>query len=185
MVAPLVSRRAVLRAIRSVAQISHWTSHPITLSLISRPLRGTLVLYWGIMPSPEGSGGLPSQPEQPGDPSKEQGEQEQQPYYMAARYRSEPPARRAYFKAQELIFREERADLSTYRFQLEQVNHVAVVGEQPPQDVEQKLGAILSQGELAYLLPEVVKALYERRTQMKQRGSWVEGHYRPGKKLDY
>ena len=112
-------------------------------------------------------------------------EQESGSYYLAARFTEELPARLAYSDAQVLIFNDSRADLSAYRLLLDQVSHVAVVGESPPEDLHQQLIGILSQGELAYLLPEVVKALYDRRSQMKKHGSWIEGHYQEGKPLNY
>jgi hypothetical protein len=97
----------------------------------------------------------------------------------------EPPAQLAYSQMQELIFNNPRADLSVYRFQLDKVNHVAAVGEPPPEDVQNSLNAILSAGEPVSLPSEILQALYQRRTQMKKHGDWVEGHYRPGKKLNY
>jgi hypothetical protein len=131
------------------------------------------------MPSLEGRGGFPSQPQEPDK------EQEKGPYYMASRFRNELSAKLSYQQAQELIFRDRKADLSAYRIQLDQVNHVAVVGTQPHDRLQSRLQKILSHGEPTSLPDEVVNALHKRREQMKQQGEWVEGHYRPGKKLDY
>jgi hypothetical protein len=131
------------------------------------------------MPSPEGRGG---QPQPAGEPNKER---EPGLYYMAARFSSELPAKLSYTQAQELIFRDRKADLSAYRFLLDQVSHVAIVGTQPHERLQNKLEKILSCGEPTSLPDDIVNALHQRRTEMKQQGSWVEGHYRPGKKLDY
>ncbi len=130
------------------------------------------------MPSPESRGGPP----QRGEPANEH---EQPPYHVAARFMSEPVAKQAYFRSKELVFADVRADLSVYRFLLDQVSHVAVLGAPPPEEIDNQLRAILSTGEPAVLPQDILTALYERRTQMKQHGAWVEGHYRPGKKLDY
>ncbi len=131
------------------------------------------------MPSPEGYGG---QPPQSGESRKER---EQLPYALVARFQDEQPAMQTYAQAQELIFGDERADLSVYRFLLDQVSHVAAVGEPPPEEIDQELQEIFSLGEPTALPEEVLKALQQRRNQMKQHGSWVEGHYRPGWKLGY
>ena len=130
------------------------------------------------MPSPEEGGYLG----QPGEPNKER---EPGPYYMASRFDEEQSSKLAHVKAQKLIFANERADLSAYRFQLGQINHVAVVGEPPPDDLQLQMQDISAIGEATELPPLIVKALHERRAQMKKKGSWVEGHYRLGKKLDY
>ena len=132
------------------------------------------------MPSVEGRGGQPAQPE-PGEPNKEL---EQPPYSKAARFAGERPAAKAYFQAQEVIFADTESDLSAYRLMLNAIYHVAVMGEQPSQETDQALTQILSQGKSASLPSEVLAALNARRLEMKHRGSWVEGHYRPGKKLD-
>jgi hypothetical protein len=130
------------------------------------------------MSSKEGRGGYS---ERPGEPNKER---EQPPYYQAARFVGEKPAAKAYFEAQEIIFNDATSDLSAYRMMLNAVYHVAVLGEQPPPDTDQTLTEILSQGELAELSSEVLAALNTRRLEMKEHGSWVEGHYRPGRRLE-
>ncbi len=131
------------------------------------------------MPSPEGRGGFPNKPEEPHK------EQEHGPFYMASRFRSELSAKLSYQQAQELIFRDHKADLSAYRFLLDQVSHVAVVGSPPHERLQSRLQKILSNGDPTSLPDEVVNALHRRRAEMKQQGDWVEGHYRHGKKLEY
>jgi hypothetical protein len=127
------------------------------------------------MPSPEG--GPRHQPPE-GKP-----EQEPAPYYKAARFRNEGPARRAYFQAQEILFDTPDADLSAYRFLLEQIWHVAVLGEPPPEDLAEKLQTALARGEPASLPPDILKLLAERREQAAKQAPWVERHYRPGQNL--
>ena len=114
-------------------------------------------------------------------------EGEQPPYSLAARYRDEPASARSYEAAQEFIYTTAHLDLSAYRLQLPRLQstefdwYVAVVGEQPPAEFDTRLRRILSTGEPASLPDEVLTYLLERRAQATQMGSWVEGHYRPGK----
>jgi hypothetical protein len=127
------------------------------------------------MASPEG--------ESRSQPPEGKPEQEPVPYYQAARYRYENHARRAYFQAQDLLFHTPESDLSAYRFQLERIWHVAVLGEPPPEGMEQKLQAALARGEPTELPPDSLKALAERREQAIRQAPWVERHYRPGQNL--
>lgn len=121
------------------------------------------------MPSPERGGHNP--------------EQEPIPYYQAARFAGEQPAGQAYFQAHEAIYSTPESDLSVYRLQLNQIWHVAIIGDLPPEDLREKLQTILAAGEPAHLDPFVLKILKLRRDQANKQGSWVEGHYRPGKHL--
>ena len=110
-------------------------------------------------------------------------EQEPLPYYLASKFSGERPAGKAYFQAQELIFKEEDNQLSVYRFQLYRIYHVAVVGDKPDQELEDKLNGILSAGEYVPLPSMVLKQLLARRQQQTKRGPWTERHYRPGQHL--
>ena len=122
-------------------------------------------------------------------------EGESQPYALAARYQDERASGRSYEEAQEFIYTNTQLELSVYRLQLPQVDaprrrlnatafdwYVAVVGEQPPEEFDVRLRRILSTGEPASLPDEVLTHLLERRAQATQMGSWVEGHYWPGKR---
>jgi hypothetical protein len=100
------------------------------------------------------------------------------PYLRAARFGGERPAGRAYNEAQELIFRDPGCELSVYRLQLDRTWHVAVLGEQPREDLEQRLQAILSRGEPASLPEEILRELARRRAQATKLGPWVERHLR-------
>jgi hypothetical protein len=123
------------------------------------------------MASPEHRGGRPNK------------EQEAQPQYaQAARYADEPEAGEAYFQAEAAIFGTNH-ELSAYRLKLEEIWHVAVLGDTPPEDFDQTIQAILSTGEPTALPPEILAYLNQRRLQARQLGSWVEGHYRPGKRF--
>lgn len=124
---------------------------------------------------------MPS-PEQEHQPEGNQ-EQEPIPYYKASRFNAERLARRAYFQAQETLFKNPDCDLSAYRLLLQQIRHVVVLGEPPPEDLEQKLQTILSTGEPVDLPPEILKLLAERRAEATKQAPWVERHYRPGQNL--
>jgi len=105
------------------------------------------------------------------------------PYLRAARFPGEQPAGQAYKQAQEAIYSGPRNDLSAYRLILNQVYHLAVLGQTPPAELQRKLEGILATGEPAELPPDVLKALADRRRQSLQHGQWVERHFRPGRRL--
>jgi hypothetical protein len=130
------------------------------------------------MPSAEGRGGQPTQPDEPNR------ELQQPPYHKAARFAGDKPAAKAYFQAQEVIFNDEKSELSAYRLMLNAVYHVAVLGDQPSAATDQAITQILSQGKIVTLPSNALAALNARRLEMRQHGEWVEGHYRPGKPLD-
>lgn len=113
-----------------------------------------------------------------GDPDKER----EQPYYQVARFFQEGSARRAYFAAQETIFAAE-CELSSYRFLLQDRWHVAVVGEQPEEDLEHQLQRALRAGTPVSLPQDVLTALDERGKAIRKQALWTERHYRPGKDI--
>jgi hypothetical protein len=104
-------------------------------------------------------------------------------YYRAARFRSHEAAGAAYQRAQATLYAHLECDLSTYRFILDGVSHVAVIGDPPPRQLERQLKAILSAGQATTLPLDVLARLAQRRGQATQIGPWVEGHYDPGKHL--
>ena len=128
------------------------------------------------MPSPEHG------PRRP-DEQPRRSEHEPVAYHRTALFRDEPSAGGAYAAAQQALFEGPPNDLSAYRFQLNSVYHVAILGEPPPTDLDAQLTEILSVGEPATLPPGVLAALAERRRRMSRGGGWTEGHYRPGKRL--
>ena len=117
----------------------------------------------------------PEWPDQSKEPRPE-------PYQLASHFPNEQSAGRAYFAAQEAIF-EVECDLSTFRFQLNRVYHVAVVGEPPPEALERSLRRILAAGEPTSLPTEVFALLQERRARAIRQGPWIERHHRPGQPL--
>ena len=126
------------------------------------------------MPQPERRPGGPPTPERAELPR----------YHQAARYSGNQPAGVAYVAAQEAIFAHaDNVDLSAYRFRLDRVDHVAVLGDPPPTALHDALRAILATGEPATIPEDVLKLLNARRAQATEAGPWVEGHYRPGKRL--
>ena len=121
------------------------------------------------MPSPEHP--------PPSDP-----EREPRPFCLAARFRAEAVAGRSYARAQQAIFAAD-CDLSAYRFLLDQAWHVAVLGAPPVEELTITLTALLTAGEPVTLPADVVQLLAKRRAEQRRLGPWVEGHYRPGKRL--
>ncbi len=103
-------------------------------------------------------------------------------YALAARFLTERTAHRAYFRAQEAVFAAP-CDLSVYRFLLDHVSHVAVIGVTPPEELDQRLRRILRAGELTALPEGILLALWERRLQANREGAWVERHWRPGQPI--
>lgn len=129
------------------------------------------------MPSPEGEL-PPQQPDQDKSPEEPHG------YYQAARFLNAQLAGRAYFRVQRILYGQEMTDLSVFRFELEGVPHVAVLGKRPLPDLGRRLRNILAAGLPRTLPSEILAMLHERRSDATQLGSWVERHYRPGKRID-
>ncbi len=111
-------------------------------------------------------------------------EQEAIPYYLASRFGGERVAGQVYFQAQDLIFNTPDCEVSVYRFQLDRIYHVAVLGDKPEEQLETKLKDILSKGEFTPLPSMVLKTLVTRRQQHTRHSPWIEKHYRPGKPMD-
>jgi len=104
-------------------------------------------------------------------------------YLRVARFAGETPAGRAYRRTQDLLFATPDCELSAFRFHLDRIWHVAVLGDQPPEDLERQLRAILSRGEPASLPEDILLQLQRRRAQATRVGPWAEGHYRPGERF--
>jgi hypothetical protein len=131
------------------------------------------------MPSPEheGRGHDHADNNPPRRPSPES-------YLRVARFAGERPAGEAYFAVQRVIYEAPKPlDLSVFRLQLNQLWHVAALGMVPPARILQAIEQILDTGESTTLPEDVVQLLQERRAQATRRGPWMEGHYRPGKRL--
>ncbi len=112
-----------------------------------------------------------------------QHEHELPPYHKAARFAGERPAGQVYDRVQQLLYRTPDTDLSAYRLLLNRVSHVAVLGETPPDELDQRITRLLARGELTTLPDAVLAALYARRRNATRLGRWVEGHHRPGELL--
>src|SRR5712691_11139081 len=99
------------------------------------------------------------------------------PYYRAARFRGESVAGHAYDRAQALIYRNDEADLSVFRFHIERDWYVALVGEKPVAALHEHITQILHTGVAVELPPPMVQVLAERRRAALKQGNWVERHY--------
>ena len=132
------------------------------------------------MAQPERRPGGPRPPEA-GAPSPDA---ELPRYHHAARFAGDDPAGAAYGAAEDAIYvHAGDVDLSAYRFLLDRIPHVVVLGDPPPTELHDELRAILSTGEPATVPEDVLKLLNARRQEAIQAGPWVEGHYRPGRRL--
>ena len=105
-------------------------------------------------------------------------------YHQAARFADEPSAGDAYARTQELLSARDDVELSAYRFLLNAVYHALVLGDPPPRDVHAGLRTIFAAGEPAQLPEDVLKLFNARRREATWTGPWVEGHYRPGTRLE-
>jgi hypothetical protein len=100
-----------------------------------------------------------------------------EPYHLAARFPSKSKAGAVYFPLQQMIFAvQNECDLSIYRIKLENVWHVIVVGERPPDNLHQRIEAALTSGVLVNLRADVLTYLLSRREEMTHIAPWVERH---------
>ena len=105
-------------------------------------------------------------------------EQDQLPYYQAARFSTKQQAGDAYGKAQAVLWRAVDSNLSAYRFLRNGTEwHVLVIGERPGERVHLELEAIFTTGTLVTLPSEVLLSFLARRRSQTRLGPWVEGHY--------
>jgi hypothetical protein len=95
----------------------------------------------------------------------------------AVRFQGEGPARRAYFAVQNAIL-ETACQLSTYRFLVRGIWHVAVMGEPPPEELGLEINRALRSGDSVELPEEIAQSLSERGKQERQKRIWTERHYR-------
>ena len=90
---------------------------------------------------------MPSPERGPGGPDHEprRDEHDPVPYHRTARFADEIVARRAYAAVQDTLFATS-CDVSAYRFLLDQIPHVAVLGSPPPDDLDERLQSLLAVG---------------------------------------
>ena len=93
------------------------------------------------------------------------------PYVRAVRFAGEAPAGQAYFAVQDAIFTGPPNDLSAYRFhQRGGVWYVAVVGNPPPPELDERITALLAAGDPVTLPASVVETLTARRAEARKLG---------------
>jgi hypothetical protein len=119
----------------------------------------------------------------PYHPEQGRGIEQQLPsYHLAARFREDSVSQTIYNQAQQIIHATD-CDLSAYRFlrpsqvAKEPLWYVVVLGEVPPEPLQQQFEAVLKSGERVTLPPEALVPLYQRRLQEIQKGSYVEAHH--------
>lgn len=99
------------------------------------------------------------------------------PYYQAARFANGKKAGTVYDKLQQLIFIED-CDLSAYRFKLNNVWHVVVIGQKPTDKIHVEVEAQLTNGTLTTLDKKLLSYLMDRRGKAIELGPWIEVHYK-------
>ena len=113
-------------------------------------------------------------------------EPDQTTYYVAARYDDERVAERTYFRLQNFIRRDDlNLNLSAFRFLLRGEWTVAVIGENPGEEIGRRLERALARGERIDLDARALQFLLDRRAIGTEQGDWVERHYRPGQEFDF
>jgi hypothetical protein len=110
--------------------------------------------------------------------------QEPTPYHRAAKFSGEREAGAVYFRLQRLIDSPD-ADLSAYRFRIQGVWHVAVVGDAPAKELAEQLEKVMAAGEPVELTSDALDFLRQRREEQIKHGPWVERHYRPGRRFRF
>ena len=111
-------------------------------------------------------------------------QQESKSYCRAAIFANERLAGKAYLQIQDLIFGTQ-CDISAYRFKINDVFHVAVVGDTPDEELDSQLQKALTHGETVCLEEPMLDFLQRRRATQQERGPWVEAHYRPGRRFSF
>ncbi len=113
-------------------------------------------------------------------------ESESERYSLSAWYPDHHSSSRPYNRIQQLIYENENLPLSIYRLKFEGLEnfndgyYIAVLGEKPSEEYQERFRRILSGGEEVELPPEAMESLWQRRQETSQLGQWVEGHYRNG-----
>src|SRR5438876_3670291 len=100
--------------------------------------------------------------------------QPNRPYYFAATFPNESLSKQAGDAIKEIIKHAEQ--LSYYRFLLEKVWHVVVIGDWPTQDAHQQIVTWLNTGTMTYIPFELLMGLFNRRLEEIQKGDWREHH---------
>jgi len=111
-------------------------------------------------------------------------EQESKSYCRAAIFANERLAGKAYLQIQDLIFGTQYG-MSAYRFKINDVFRVAVVGDTPDEELDYQIQIALAPGETLYLEEAMLNFLQRRRATQQKRGPWMEGHYRPGHRFSF
>lgn len=78
---------------------------------------------------------------------------------------------------QDIIYKDVDCDLSAYRIKLKGTWHVVVIGEKPSDSLHVAIEALLTNGTLVTVDPDIVLYLLARREEAALLGPWVEGHY--------
>ena len=137
---------------------------------------------------------MPHNPEHRGkpEPGGRPPEGQPLPYYLAASFLTREEAHEPYTKAREIIqlpavalsaFSFERRPRDPSHPSLARPWYVVVLGNQPPEPIEQQLLEILGRGEMTALPLETIVTLTQRRAHETKKGAWVEEHHGAGVRI--
>jgi hypothetical protein len=80
-------------------------------------------------------------------------------YCRAARFPDQPSSESPYLQLQDLVF-ESDSDLSVFRFQLDNIWHIAVLGDHPGEDIDRRLEQLVSLGQATELDSDMLDFLF-------------------------
>src|SRR6476659_7683176 len=97
-------------------------------------------------------------------------------YLHAVPFKRDAAAKRVYTQIQETI-RITECDLSVFNLRLNGEPIVVVLGDPPPEDLDERLRRMLAAGTPAALPVDLILMLTQRSIEERQKRPWSEGHY--------
>jgi hypothetical protein len=114
------------------------------------------------------------------------------PYYLAASFLTRQEGQEPHKRVKQNIEHDETLDLSSFRFERQPRDpnepphqppwHIVILGETPPEPVQQQFQQILRAGELTQLSLETIVTLAQRRAQEARPGIYREIQHGQGKR---
>lgn len=100
-------------------------------------------------------------------------QQKPEPFAIAACFETDPSALSAYGRIITALNITPECDLSVYRFELDSINHVLILGKRPEQTLHEKLlDQLLSEGHLSELPSDILDIFNQHRTMLVS--SWKD-----------
>jgi hypothetical protein len=125
------------------------------------------------------------------EPGRKEGQPQIVSYYIAATFQTRQEGQEPHKKVKRIIEHDDDLEvLSSFLFErkphdpkappLQRPWHVVILGETPPEPVQQQFQEILSAGELTQLSLETLVTLADRRAREARPGMYREGQHEPG-----